>query len=48
MTNTYLLVVLIRKPDLKEINGKLIIAKNIKEKFVPLTQHALQLGLNLK
>ena len=46
--NIILLGVLIRELGLQEIDWNQIIAENVKEKFVPLNQQALQVGLNLE
>ncbi|MEL7626134.1 MAG: 2-oxoacid:acceptor oxidoreductase family protein [Anaerolineaceae bacterium] len=44
--NIILLGVLIRELGLQEIDWNGIIAENVKEKFVPLNQQALHVGLN--
>ena len=46
--NIILLGVLIRELGLQEIDWNRIIAENIKEKYIPLNQQALQAGLNLE
>ena len=46
--NIILLGVLIRELGLQEIDWNRIIAENVKEKFVPLNQQALQVGLKLE
>ena len=45
--NFILLGVLIRELGLEHFDWNRIIAENVKEKFVPLNQQALQVGLNL-
>ncbi len=46
--NIILLGVLIRELGLQDIDWNRIIAENVKEKFVPLNQQALQVGINLE
>ena len=46
--NIILLGVLIRELELEHIDWNRIIAQNVKEKYVPLNQEALQVGLNHK
>ena len=46
--NIILLGVLIRELGLQEIDWNRIIAENVKEKYVPLNQQALQVGLKLE
>jgi indolepyruvate ferredoxin oxidoreductase beta subunit len=46
--NIILLGVLIRELGLHEIAWNRIIAENVKEKYVPLNQQALQVGMNLE
>ena len=45
--NIILLGVLIRQLGLEHFDWNRIIAENVKEKFIPLNQQALQVGLNL-
>lgn len=45
--NIILLGVLIRELGLEHFDWNRIIAENVKEKFIPLNQEALQVGLNL-
>lgn len=44
--NVILLGVLIRELELKHIDWNSIISQNIKEKYVPLNQKALEVGMN--
>ena len=46
--NIILLGVLIRELGLEHIDWNHIIAQNVKEKYVPLNQKALRVGLNLE
>jgi len=46
--NIILLGVLIRELGLQSIDWNRIIADNIKEKYIPLNQQALQVGMNLE
>jgi len=46
--NIILLGVLICELGLQKIDWNRIIAENVKEKFVPLNQQALQVGMNLE
>ena len=46
--NIILLGVLIRELGLEHIDWNHIIAQNVKEKYVPLNQEALQVGMNLE
>lgn len=46
--NIILLGALIKQLGLEEIDWLRVIAENVKEKYVPLNQEALKLGLGLE
>ena len=46
--NIILLGVLIRELGLEAIDWNRIIAENVREKYIPLNQQALQVGLKLE